>query len=72
MSKIRKLKEKEKKRKNDKWIKDLLKLGLGVLAIAFLAKMGENTERIKQCPYCNTVIKKFARTCPMCRNLLNF
>lgn len=59
-----------RKRKNDDWLDDLLKLGLGVLAISFLAKLSENTQQITQCPYCNTQIGKWARSCPNCRNNL--
>lgn len=61
----------KRKRKEDDWIEDLLKLGLGVLAISFLAKLAEGSQQITICPYCNSQIKKFARTCPVCRNALN-
>ena len=59
-----------RKKSNDDWIEDLLKLGLGVLAISFLAKLAENTQQVTQCPYCNAHIGKWARTCPVCRNNL--
>ena len=39
---------------DDDWVGDLMKLGLGVLAVAFLAKLSENTQQVTQCPYCNT------------------
>lgn len=55
---------------DDDWVEDLLKLGLGVLAISFLAKLAEGGQQITICPYCNSQIKKFARTCPVCRNTL--
>jgi len=60
-----------KRRSNgDDWLEDLFKIGLGVLAISFLAKLSENTQQVTQCPYCNTSIGKWARTCPVCRNNL--
>jgi len=60
----------KRKSKDDDWVGDLMKLGLGVLAVAFLAKLAENTQQVTQCPYCNTSIGKWARTCPNCRNNL--
>lgn len=65
------LARKRRKSSSDDWIEDLLKLGLGVLAISFLAKLSEGSPQIKVCPYCNYQIKKFARTCPVCRNVLS-
>ena len=65
------LARKRRKSSSDDWIEDLLKLGLGVLAISFLAKLSEGSPQIKVCPYCNNQIKKFARTCPVCRNVLS-
>ena len=59
-----------KKSNNDNWLGDLMKLGLGVLAVAFLAKLAENTQQITQCPYCSASIGKWALTCPNCRNNL--
>ena len=50
---------------SDDWIEELLKLGLGVLSISFLAKLSEGSPQIKVCPYCNNQIKKFARMCPV-------
>ena len=61
----------KRKSKDDDWVDDLLKLGLGILAISFLAKLTEGGQQITICPYCNGQIKKFARTCPTCRNELN-
>ena len=49
---------------------DLFKLGLGVLAISFLAKLSENSKPITVCPYCNEQIGKWAMACPNCRNNL--
>ncbi len=60
-----------KRKSNDDWVDNLLKLGLGVLAISFLAKLAEGGQQITICPYCNSQIKKYARTCPVCRNALN-
>ena len=59
-----------RRRRNNDWLNDLLGLGFGVLAVAFLAKLAENTQQITQCPYCNTQIGKWAMTCPNCRNNL--
>ena len=67
----RELLVKKRRKKDDDWINDLLKLGLGLLAISFLAKLSEGGTQITICPYCNVEIKKFARTCPSCRNSLN-
>lgn len=74
MIKPKKMVHLARKRKNndDDWVGDLLKLGLGVLAISFLAKLSEDNQQIKECPYCHNQIKKFARTCPVCRNALGF
>jgi len=55
---------------DDDWLGDLMRLGLGVLAVAFLAKLSENAQQVTQCPYCSTSIGKWARTCPNCRNNL--
>lgn len=59
-----------RKSSDDDWLGDLLGLGLGILAISFLAKLAENTGQITQCPYCNHSIGKWAITCPNCRNSL--
>jgi len=59
-----------RKSSDDDWLGDLMKLGLGVLAVAFLAKLSENAQQVTQCPYCNAPIGKWARTCPNCRNNL--
>lgn len=59
-----------RKRKDDDWIENLLKLGLGVLALSFLAKLAEKPSEIKQCPFCRQSIGKWAITCPNCRNNL--
>jgi len=62
--------KRRRKSSDDDWLGDLMKLGLGVLAVAFLAKLSENAQQITQCPYCNYSIGKWARTCPNCRNNL--
>jgi len=67
---VKKILARKRKSKDDDWLGDLMKLGLGVLAVAFLAKLSENTQQVTQCPYCNTSIGKWARTCPNCRNNL--
>ncbi len=63
-------KRRRQSRSNDDWLDDLIGLGLGVLAVAFLSKLTENTQQITTCPYCHTSIGKWARTCPNCRNNL--
>jgi len=60
----------KRKSSSDDWLEDIFKIGLGVLAIAFIAKLSENTQQVTQCPYCYTSIGKWARTCPNCRNNL--
>ena len=62
--------KRRRKSSNDEWLDDLLKIGLGVLAVAFLAKLADNNQQITICPYCNASIGKWARTCPSCRNTL--
>jgi len=62
--------KRKRKSSNDDWVGDLLGLGLGVLAVAFIAKLAENAQQVTQCPYCNTPIGKWSRTCPNCRNNL--
>lgn len=61
-------KRRRQSRSNDDWLNDLIGLGLGVLAVAFLTKLTENTQQITTCPYCHRSIGKWARTCPNCRN----
>jgi len=60
--------KRRRKSSDDDWLRDLMKLGLGVLAVAFLAKLSENAQQVTICPFCNTSIGKWARTCPNCRN----
>lgn len=62
--------KRKRKSSDDDWLGDLMKLGLGVLAVAFLAKLSENAQQVTTCPFCNTSIGKWARTCPNCRNNL--
>ena len=62
--------KRRRKSSDDDWLGDLMKLGLGVLAVAFLAKLSENAQQVTQCPYCYVSIGKWARTCPNCRNNL--
>jgi len=52
------------------WLKELLDLGIGPLAIGFLARLAEGKPEIRTCSYCKTEIKKFAMACPKCRNRL--
>lgn len=59
-----------RKSNEDDWLEDLFKIGLGVLAVTFIAKLSENAQQVTQCPYCYTSIGKWARTCPNCRNNL--
>lgn len=61
----------KRRKRDDKWVDDLLKLGLGALAIYLLGKLAEGAQpQITRCPYCGWSIGKWARTCPKCRNIL--
>lgn len=55
---------------NDEWLEGLLALGIGALAIAFLAKLAQGPQDVRTCPYCGTQIHKWSRLCPNCRNNL--
>jgi len=62
-----------KKKKDDDWVGDLIKLGIGLLAIYFMSKLlesGKKQEEVKICPNCGARVKKWARTCPVCRSNL--
>ena len=55
------------------WLKELLDLGLGRIAIQQLALIEAGctykpTE--SECPVCHTKVKKWARLCPKCRRSL--
>ena len=55
------------------WLKALIALGLGALAIAILAQVFSGTPTPPppdRCPYCGVEIKKWARQCPNCRRSL--
>jgi len=54
------------------WLRELLDLGLGRIAIQQLALIeAECTVKPpKECPYCHTKIKKWAQQCPKCRRSL--
>ena len=52
------------------WLKELLDLGMGPLAIGFLARLAQGQPEIKKCRYCDTEVKKFSMACPKCRNRL--
>lgn len=62
-----------KRRSNDDWIDDLIKLGLGAIALSLLGKLLEGSQRmgITNCPYCGQEIQKWSRFCPRCRTPLN-
>ncbi len=53
------------------WVNELIKLGVGALAVYFLVKIlsnkDENKNSIDICPYCGNPIKKWAVVCPSCR-----
>jgi hypothetical protein len=51
------------------WVQELLKLGIGKVAIQTLALIdaGIEPERVETCPYCKTPVKKWARECGKCR-----
>lgn len=59
-----------RRKKDDDWVDDLLKLGLGLLALNFIAKLGDTTtsQTEKTCSYCGHTTTKWARRCPNCRN----
>lgn len=59
-----------KRRSNDRWIDDAIKIGLGVLALYFLKKLteGSNVESEKVCAYCGYSAQKWSRACSNCRN----
>lgn len=54
------------------WLKALIALGLGALAITLLAQIfsGATSPPPDRCPYCGAEIKKWARQCPRCRRIL--
>lgn len=57
----------------DDWVDSLIKLGIGLLAIYFVGKLissGNAQEEEKTCQNCGARVKKWARTCPVCRNNL--
>ena len=58
------------KRKKDDWVDSALKIGLGLLALHFVSKLGQNNtqQSEKTCNYCGHTATKWARMCPNCRN----
>ncbi|MDH5267237.1 MAG: hypothetical protein OEW62_06115 [Candidatus Bathyarchaeota archaeon] len=62
--------------KNDlpDWLKALIALGLGAIAIAILAELlsGTTSPPPERCPYCGAEIRKWARQCPRCRRPLKW
>jgi len=63
----------KRRKKDDDWVVDLLKIGLGVLALSFISKLnqGGTVETSKTCTYCGyttNTTNKWARMCPNCRN----
>ena len=61
------------KKKDDNWVDTLIKIGIGALAVYFLAKLlegGRKDQEIVVCPNCGTRITKWARQCPNCRTNL--
>ena len=60
--------------KDDDWIENLIKLGIGALAVFFLVKLltqdQERSGQVSRCPYCGSPIKKWALECPRCRKRL--
>lgn len=58
---------------NDSWVEDLIVLGIGALAVFFLAKVlstNSDHDEITNCPFCGAQIKKWAIECPVCRRKL--
>jgi ribosomal protein L40E len=62
------------RKEDDDWVEDLIKLGIGLLAIYFVGKLMEpnksNNEQETNCPKCGARIKKWAMKCPVCRTKL--
>jgi len=54
------------------WLKALILLGLGALAISILAQIfsGTTNPPPDRCPHCGAEIRKWARQCPQCRRPL--
>ncbi len=58
---------------DDDWVEGLIALGIGALAVYFLAKIvssDKENSKISVCPYCGSSIKKWAIECPVCRKKL--
>ena len=62
------------RKKEDDWLEDLIKLGIGLLAIYYISKLLEpkkgNAEQETNCPKCGAPIRKWATNCPVCRTKL--
>ena len=60
---------------DEDWIDNLIKLGIGALAVYFIVKLVSNREQetsaIKRCPHCGAEIRKWAVVCPSCRKSLH-
>lgn len=58
------------RKKDDDWVGAALGLGLGVLALYFLKKLSDGTDKNtkKVCTYCGHITEKWSRACPNCRN----
>jgi predicted amidophosphoribosyltransferase len=54
------------------WLKALLAIGIGAVAIAALTQIlsGKTNTPPDKCPYCGSPIRKWARECPNCRKPL--
>jgi predicted amidophosphoribosyltransferase len=54
------------------WVKVLIALGLGALAISILAQIFSGTANPPpvRCPHCGAPVRKWARECPSCRRPL--
>ena len=63
----------KRKNKEEDWLEELIKLGLGAIALSLLGKLleGGQAPTISSCPYCGQEIRKWSRMCPRCRTLLN-
>lgn len=64
----------KRKSSNDDWLEDLIKLGLGAIALSLLSRalQGNQVPEISNCPYCGQEIHKWSRSCPRCRTPFNF
>ena len=56
------------KRTTEPWVKELLDLGIGALAIKHLAMLNMSIKDYNKCVACGHIAGKWSRQCPACRN----